>query len=90
MKANETKISTATLAKVHTSKVDSPVDFVRQFVARNGKKLGRAECVRQLVSKHGVAFYTARTQFQRVHSMGYKLPKSKPAAKATAATPATA
>lgn len=82
MKTNETKVSTANLAKVHASKMDNPVDFVRQFVARKGKTLGRAECVRQLVSKHGVAFYTARTQFQRVHSMGYKLPKV-PKAKAT-------
>ena len=76
MKTNETKVSTANLAKVHESKKDNPVDFVRQFVVRNHKKLGRSGCVRELVSKHGIAFYTARTQYQRVHSMGYKLPKA--------------
>lgn len=81
---NSSKTTTnADLAKVHESKVDSPVEFVRKFVIANHKKLGRAGCVRALVEKHKVAFFTARTQYQKVHALGYKMPK--PANKAQTA-----
>lgn len=66
------RVTDADLAKVNTSAHESPCSFVHAFVYKNHKLLGRSECIRQLVAK-GVAYYTAKTQYQRCHASKYKL-----------------
>jgi hypothetical protein len=74
--ANTTKSTTvAELTKHDESTKANPVQFVRSFVVKHHKTLGRSGCIRALVEKHGIAYYTARTQYQKVHAMKYKLPK---------------
>lgn len=75
--ANKPATKTAKPAKVlHESRVENPVARVHAFVIKNHKKLGRAECIRQL-EKMGIAHWTARTQYQVVHARGYKAKAAK-------------
>ncbi len=66
------------LQGVAKSTHDDPCSFVRSFVVKNHKRLGRSGCIRELVAKHGIAYYTASTQYQRVHSWGYRAMKPTP------------
>jgi len=81
MASKNTATATATAVDTvkHESTRKNPVQFVRAFVVANHRKgakaLGRAEVCRQL-EKMGIATHTAKTQYQRVHAMGYKLPKA--------------
>lgn len=86
--ATATKTTNAELMKHDESSKDNPVAFVRSFVVKNHKKLGRSGCIRTLVEKHGIAYFTARTQYQVVHANGYKLPAPKVSKAPAKVTPA--
>lgn len=52
-------------ARYEKSAIVHPVDFIHTFLAEHGDKMTRKEAVHHLVTREGINYSTARTQYQR-------------------------